>query len=184
VRLIATVHRTAHTTTVWTASAALETTGSDVTVGWIVRRYLPDTKIRNRPKSIHPPFKMGVSVAQSKFQISVLFCHNPDRRLGRDRSGCFDLHHAVPTDVQSGVYSSVLYYLRLVRTVGADNAPAVMVNMQETPISDVLARNGTLKQDVHGARHVPGQGEAPKRIQWALGLVRIVRTLPGAGPSE
>jgi hypothetical protein len=62
------VHRTAHTTTVWTASAALETTGSDVTVGWIVRRYLPDTKIRNRPKSIHPPFKMGVSVAQSKFQ--------------------------------------------------------------------------------------------------------------------
>jgi hypothetical protein len=66
VPLIATVYRAAYASTIWTASTTQETTGSDVKVGGAVGRDLLDAAVRNRPKFLHSPLKIGVSIAQSK----------------------------------------------------------------------------------------------------------------------
>ncbi|MBR0757447.1 ABC transporter substrate-binding protein [Bradyrhizobium jicamae] len=53
----------------------------------------------------------------------------------------------VPTSAQAGVYSSVLHYLKSVKAAGTTDAAAVMKLMKETPINDMFARNGKIRDD-------------------------------------
>ncbi len=53
----------------------------------------------------------------------------------------------VPTSAQAGVYSSVLHYLKAVKAAGTTDAAAVMKLMKETPINDMFAKNGKIRED-------------------------------------
>jgi branched-chain amino acid transport system substrate-binding protein len=53
----------------------------------------------------------------------------------------------VPTAAQVGVYSSVMHYLKAVKTAGTTDSAAVMKIMKDTPINDVFARNGRIRED-------------------------------------
>lgn len=53
----------------------------------------------------------------------------------------------VPTSAQAGVYSSVLHYLKAVKAAGTTDAAAVMKVMKETPINDMFAKNGKIRED-------------------------------------
>src|SRR5580698_7456775 len=53
----------------------------------------------------------------------------------------------VPTGAQVGVYSSVLHYLKAVKAAGTTDPAAVMKIMKDTPINDVFAKNGRIRQD-------------------------------------
>jgi branched-chain amino acid transport system substrate-binding protein len=52
-----------------------------------------------------------------------------------------------PTSAQAGVYSSVTHYLQAVRAAGTTDSAAVMKVMKETPINDMFARNGRIRED-------------------------------------
>jgi len=52
-----------------------------------------------------------------------------------------------PTSVQAGVYSSVLHYLQAVKAAGTTDSAAVMKIMKETPINDMFARGGHIRED-------------------------------------
>jgi branched-chain amino acid transport system substrate-binding protein len=52
-----------------------------------------------------------------------------------------------PTSAQAGVYSSVLHYLNAVKAAGTTDAEAVMKVMKATPINDMFARNGRIRED-------------------------------------
>ena len=52
-----------------------------------------------------------------------------------------------PTSAQAGVYSSVLTYLNAVKKAGTTDAAAVMKVMKETPINDMFAKNGRIRED-------------------------------------
>jgi branched-chain amino acid transport system substrate-binding protein len=52
-----------------------------------------------------------------------------------------------PTTAQAGVYSSVLHYLKAVKAAGTTDAAAVMKVMKETPINDMFAKNGKIRED-------------------------------------
>jgi branched-chain amino acid transport system substrate-binding protein len=52
-----------------------------------------------------------------------------------------------PTTAQAGVYSSVLHYLKSVKTAGTTDAAAVIKVMKETPINDMFAKNGKIRED-------------------------------------
>ncbi len=52
-----------------------------------------------------------------------------------------------PNMNQVGVYSSTAHYLKAVQAAGTDDTAAVMKKMQDTPINDVFAKNGTLRPD-------------------------------------
>lgn len=53
----------------------------------------------------------------------------------------------VPTSAQAGVYSSVLHYLKAVKAAGTTDAAPVMKIMKETPINDMFAKNGRIRED-------------------------------------
>ncbi len=93
----------------------------------------------------------------------------------------FELYHAMPNDVQAGVYSAVLHYLRAVQSAGTDQAEAVMAKMRELPVNDMFARNGVLRKDgrmVHDMYLV--QAKTPSESTGPWDLVKIVKVIPGA----
>jgi len=53
----------------------------------------------------------------------------------------------VPTSAQAGVYSSVTHYLNAVKAAGTTDAAAVIKVMKETPINDMFAKNGRIRED-------------------------------------
>ncbi|MGJ4941384.1 ABC transporter substrate-binding protein [Bradyrhizobium sp. HKCCYLS1011] len=53
----------------------------------------------------------------------------------------------VPTSAQAGVYSSVTHYLNAVKTAGTTDPDAVMKVMRATPINDMFAKNGRIRED-------------------------------------
>jgi branched-chain amino acid transport system substrate-binding protein len=53
----------------------------------------------------------------------------------------------VPTSAQAGVYSSVLHYLKAVKAAGTTESAAVMKIMKDTPINDMFAKNGRIRED-------------------------------------
>ncbi len=52
-----------------------------------------------------------------------------------------------PTSAQAGVYSSVMHYLQAVKAAGTTDSAAVMKIMKETPINDMFARGGHIRED-------------------------------------
>jgi branched-chain amino acid transport system substrate-binding protein len=52
-----------------------------------------------------------------------------------------------PTSAQAGVYSSVMHYLQAVKAAGTTDSAAVMKIMKETPINDMFANNGHIRED-------------------------------------
>jgi branched-chain amino acid transport system substrate-binding protein len=53
----------------------------------------------------------------------------------------------VPTSAQAGVYSSVMHYLQAVKAAGTTDSAAVMKLMKDTPINDMFAKNGRIRED-------------------------------------
>src|SRR6202011_2077781 len=51
------------------------------------------------------------------------------------------------TAAQVGVYSSVTHYLKAVKQAGTTDSPAVMKIMKDTPINDVFATQGRIRED-------------------------------------
>jgi branched-chain amino acid transport system substrate-binding protein len=53
----------------------------------------------------------------------------------------------VPSAAQAGVYSSVTHYLKAVKAAGTTDSAAVMKIMKDTPINDMFAKNGRIRED-------------------------------------
>lgn len=53
----------------------------------------------------------------------------------------------VPTAAQAGVYSSVTHYLKAVKAADTTDAAAVIKVMKETPVNDMFAKNGRIRED-------------------------------------
>lgn len=53
----------------------------------------------------------------------------------------------VPTSAQAGVYSATLHYLNAVKAAGTTDSAAVMKLMKDTPINDMFAKNGRIRED-------------------------------------
>ena len=52
-----------------------------------------------------------------------------------------------PTAAQAGVYSSVTHYLEAVKAAGTTDSAAVIKVMKDTPINDMFAKNGKIRED-------------------------------------
>ena len=52
-----------------------------------------------------------------------------------------------PNSNHAAVYSSVMHYLNAVKAAGTDDTAAVMAKMRATPINDMFAKGGKLRED-------------------------------------
>lgn len=91
----------------------------------------------------------------------------------RERTG------SMPTQVHAGLYSSTLHYLQAVDAIGTDEAQAVREQMAATPVDDIFARGGYIREDgrmVHDMYLV--EVKSPEEAADEDDLFRLVRTIP------
>lgn len=84
-----------------------------------------------------------------------------------------------PTMVHAGIYSSTLQYLNAVAATGSDNAQTVRKQMMDTPINDMFAQNGRIREDgrmVHDMYLAEVKTPAESSSDWDL--YKILRTIP------
>ncbi|SHE53000.1 amino acid/amide ABC transporter substrate-binding protein, HAAT family (TC 3.A.1.4.-) [Modicisalibacter ilicicola DSM 19980] len=85
----------------------------------------------------------------------------------------------MPTMVQAGVYSSTLHYLNAVAETGSDDAATVRAQMAETPVDDMFASDGRIREDgrmVHDMYLVEVKSPSESEGEWDL--YEILRTIP------
>jgi branched-chain amino acid transport system substrate-binding protein len=86
----------------------------------------------------------------------------------------------VPTSAQAGVYSSVLHYLQAVKAAGTTDSAAVMKIMKDTPINDMFAKNGRIREDgrmVHDMYLFEVKKPSESRGRWDD--YKLLATVPG-----
>ncbi|CAO3424477.1 ABC transporter substrate-binding protein [Azospirillum endophyticum] len=89
------------------------------------------------------------------------------------------LHGAMPTMAQAGVYSAVTHYLKAVEALGTDDPEKIAAKMRETKVNDIFAKDGFIREDgrmVHDMYLV--QVKPPKEVQYPWDYYRILRTIP------
>lgn len=85
----------------------------------------------------------------------------------------------MPTMAQAGIYSSTLHYLNAVKETNSDDSQVVRAKMIETPVNDMFAKNGVLREDgrmVHDMYLAQVKTPAESTSEWDL--YKILRTIP------
>src|SRR3979490_2277184 len=86
----------------------------------------------------------------------------------------------VPTAAQVGVYSSVTHYLKAVKAAGNTDAAPGMKIMKDTPINDVFAKNGRIREDgrmVHDMYLFEVKKPSESKGRWDD--YKLLATIPG-----
>jgi len=86
----------------------------------------------------------------------------------------------VPTAAQAGVYSSVSHYLKAVKAAGTTDAAAVIKLMKDTPINDMFAKNGRIREDgrmVHDMYLFEVKKPSESKARWDD--YKLLATVPG-----
>src|ERR1700680_1217871 len=86
----------------------------------------------------------------------------------------------VPSAAQAGVYSSIMHYLKAVKAAGTTDSAAVMKIMKDTPINDMFAKNGRIREDgrmVHDMYLFEVKKPSESKGRWDD--YKLVATIPG-----
>ncbi|MCQ4348238.1 ABC transporter substrate-binding protein [Pseudomonas stutzeri] len=86
----------------------------------------------------------------------------------------------MPSMAQAGVYSATMHYLNAVKATGSDDTRTVRAKMAETPVNDMFAKGGKIREDgrmVHDMYLVQVKSPAESKGEWDL--YKIVSTIPG-----
>ena len=87
----------------------------------------------------------------------------------------------VPSAAQAGVYSSVTHYLKAVKAAGTTDSAAVMKIMKETPVNDMFAKNGRIREDgrmVHDMYLFEVKKPSESKGRWDD--YKLIATVPGS----
>ena len=87
---------------------------------------------------------------------------------------------AYPSDVQAGVYASILHYLKATVAAGTRAGPKVVEKMKELPTDDPLFGRGRIRSDgrkIHDMYVVEVKSPAESRGAWDY--FKVLKTIPG-----
>jgi branched-chain amino acid transport system substrate-binding protein len=91
----------------------------------------------------------------------------------------YDRHKKMPSMSQAGVYSGITHYLKAIQAVGTDDTAAVMKKMHDTPINDMFAKNGKIREDGRMVHDVYlAQVKKPSESKYAWDYYKILQTIP------
>ncbi len=86
----------------------------------------------------------------------------------------------MPSAAQAGIYSSVGHYLKAVKAAGSTDSAAVMKIMKDTPINDMFAKNGKIREDgrmVHDMYLFEVKKPSESKGRWDD--YKLLATIPG-----
>jgi branched-chain amino acid transport system substrate-binding protein len=92
----------------------------------------------------------------------------------------FDKYKRMPSSIQAADYSAALQYLNAVKATGTDDADKVLAHMKKTPINDVFAKGGRIREDgrmVHDMYLMQVKTPAQSKEPWDY--YNVVETIKG-----
>jgi branched-chain amino acid transport system substrate-binding protein len=92
----------------------------------------------------------------------------------------FERMKRMPNMAQAGAYSATLHYLNAVKATGTDATEPVMAKMKSTPINDMFAKNGRIREDgrmVHDMYLFKVKAPAESKSPWDYYTLKA--TVPG-----
>ena len=122
---------------------------------------------------------VGLDIAQGMLLAEAFYWDlNDDTRAFSKRF--MERVKRMPTSAQAGVYSSVTHYLKAVKAAGTTDAAAVIKIMKDTPINDMFARNGKIREDgrmVHEMYLFEVKKPSDSKARWDD--YKLLGTVPG-----
>ncbi|MYN05863.1 ABC transporter substrate-binding protein [Pseudoduganella aquatica] len=103
---------------------------------------------------------------------------NPDTRAWSKRY--FEKMKKEPSMLQAADYSATANYLKAVKAVGTDDSDKVMAQLKKTPINDMFAKGGVIRQDgrmVHDMYLMEVKKQSESKYPWDY--YKVVATIPG-----
>ncbi|HEY1746750.1 MAG TPA: ABC transporter substrate-binding protein [Xanthobacteraceae bacterium] len=122
---------------------------------------------------------LGLKAAQG-LVLTTSFYWDMDDKTRQWSKRFFEKINKMPTMWQAGVYSSVMNYLEAVKATGTDDPLKVVAQMRSTPIEDLFARNGRLREDnlmVHDLMLV--QVKTPEESKYPWDYYKILTHISG-----
>ncbi len=122
---------------------------------------------------------LGLKAAQGLL-LTTSFYWDRDEKTRAWSKRFFEKLNKMPTMWQAGVYSSVLHYLAAVKATGTDEPLKVAAKMRETPVEDMFAHQGHLREDglmIHDLYLV--EVKKPEESKYPWDYYKILTTIPG-----
>jgi branched-chain amino acid transport system substrate-binding protein len=122
---------------------------------------------------------IGLQAAQGTYLTTASYW-NMDEGTRAWSQKFFARTHVMPTMIHTGVYGSVLHYLKAIKAAGTDDPGKVMAKMRELPIEDVFVHGGRLREDGRVIRDMYlARVKKPSESKEPWDYLEIVKTIKG-----
>jgi branched-chain amino acid transport system substrate-binding protein len=127
---------------------------------------------------INDVHSLGLDTTQGTYLTTASYWDTDDAtrawsRKFKERVG------AMPSMLQTGVYGSVLHYLKAVKAAGTDDADKVTAAMRSMPIEDVFTKKASIREDGRVMRDMYlAKVKAPAQSKYDWDYFEIVREIP------
>jgi branched-chain amino acid transport system substrate-binding protein len=122
---------------------------------------------------------IGLEAAQGTYMTTASYW-NMDAKTRDWSKKFFAKTNVMPTMIHTGVYGSVLHYLKAIKAAGTDEPKAVMAKMRELPIEDTFVHGGKLREDGRVIRDMYlARVKKPSESKEPWDYLEIVKTVKG-----
>lgn len=122
---------------------------------------------------------IGLQSAQGTYMTTASYW-NMDEKTRAWSKKFFARTKVMPTMIHTGVYGSVLHYLKAIQAAGTDDPAKVMANMRELPIEDAFVHGGKLREDGRVIRDMYlARVKKPSESKEPWDYLEIVKTVRG-----
>ena len=122
---------------------------------------------------------IGLDAAQGTYMTTASYWNMDDKTRAWSRR-FFAKTNVMPTMIHTGVYGSVLHYLKAIQAAGTDDPQTVMAKMRELPIEDVFVHGGKLREDGRVIRDMYlARVKKPSESKEPWDYLEIVKTVKG-----
>ena len=122
---------------------------------------------------------IGLDAAQGTYMTTASYWNMDDKTRTWSKK-FYAKTNVMPTMIHTGVYGSVLHYLKAIQAAGTDDPPKVMAKMREMPIEDVFVHGGKLREDGRVIRDMYlARVKKPSESKEPWDYLEIVKTVKG-----
>jgi branched-chain amino acid transport system substrate-binding protein len=123
---------------------------------------------------------IGLDTAQGMVLTTAFYWDYNDETRAWSKKFAARYKGAMPTDIQAGVYSAVMHYLKAVRATGSEDATTVVGMMKATPVNDFFAKNGKIRADGRMVHDMYlAQVKKPQDSKYPYDFLKILQVIPG-----
>jgi len=122
---------------------------------------------------------IGLQSAQGTYMTTASYW-NMDGKTRAWSKKFFARTKVMPTMIHTGVYGSVLHYLKAIQAAGTDDPAKAMAKMRELPIEDAFVHGGKLREDGRVIRDMYlARVKKPSESKEPWDYLDIVKTVKG-----